>query len=110
MVKYFLADQVVPQLRQTTKIEFKITLEKSSRYFSDVKVPVELVKDLRTRTGAGYADCKNALVASSNDVDKAVEWLRKKGAVRVRFIANLFEFRLQQKQVELPLKVYCVPM
>lgn len=37
------------------------------------------VKDLRERTGAGVMDCKEALQASSGDVDRAVEYLRKKG-------------------------------
>jgi translation elongation factor Ts len=37
------------------------------------------VKDLRERTGAGFMDCKNALVASDGDVEKAVALLREKG-------------------------------
>ena len=38
------------------------------------------VKRLRELTGAGMLDCKNALVASDGDFDKAVEALRIKGA------------------------------
>jgi elongation factor Ts len=37
------------------------------------------VKDLRERTGAGMADCKKALVEVDGDVEKAQEYLRKKG-------------------------------
>ena len=37
------------------------------------------VKDLRERTGAGFMDCKNALVESDGDVEKAVAILREKG-------------------------------
>ena len=37
------------------------------------------VKELRERTGAGFMDCKNALVASDGDVEKAVAMLREKG-------------------------------
>ena len=37
------------------------------------------VKQLRERTGVGIMDCKRALVATDNDVDKAVDWLREKG-------------------------------
>ncbi len=37
------------------------------------------VKELRSRTGAGMLDCKNALVESDGDIDKAIEWLREKG-------------------------------
>lgn len=38
------------------------------------------VKRLRELTGAGMLDCKNALVATDGDFDKAVEELRIKGA------------------------------
>lgn len=37
------------------------------------------VKALRDRTGAGMLDCKNALVASDGDVEKAIEFIRIKG-------------------------------
>ena len=37
------------------------------------------VKDLREKTGAGMMDCKKALVETSGDFEKAVEYLRKKG-------------------------------
>jgi len=46
------------------------------------KVPVELVKELRERTLAGYSDCKNALIAENLDLEKAIQWLRKKGALK----------------------------
>jgi elongation factor Ts len=45
-----------------------------------VDVSIELVKKLREKTGAGIADCKKALVESGGDFDKAIEYLRKKGA------------------------------
>ncbi len=37
------------------------------------------VKKLRTATGAGMMDCKNALVEAEGNFDKAIEVLRKKG-------------------------------
>ena len=40
----------------------------------------EQVKLLRDKTGAGMMDCKKALGESSGDMDKAIEYLRKKGA------------------------------
>lgn len=40
------------------------------------------VKDLRTMTGAPMMDCKKALSESGGDVDKAVDWLRKKGIAK----------------------------
>lgn len=38
------------------------------------------VKALRERTGAGIMDCKKALAETDGDVEKAIEYLRKKGA------------------------------
>ncbi len=38
------------------------------------------VKQLRDMTGAGMMDCKEALAATGGDTDKAVDYLRKKGA------------------------------
>lgn len=37
------------------------------------------VQDLRQRTGAGMMDCKKALLETQGDVEKAIEFLRKKG-------------------------------
>lgn len=37
------------------------------------------VKLLRDKTGAGMMDCKKALKESDGDMDKAIEFLRKKG-------------------------------
>lgn len=39
----------------------------------------EKIKILRQRTGAGILDCKKALCESNDDLEKAVEYLRKKG-------------------------------
>src|ERR1700720_1383157 len=44
-----------------------------------MQIPAHLVKELRERTGAGFADCRAALVESSADVEKAINILRKKG-------------------------------
>lgn len=43
---------------------------------------IELIKSLRERTGAGMMDCKRALIASNNDEEKAIEWLREKGIAK----------------------------
>ena len=37
------------------------------------------VKELRERTGAGMMDCKNALVETGGDIEKAIDFLREKG-------------------------------
>lgn len=40
---------------------------------------LELIKKLREQTGAGIADCKEALSQSKGNLDKAKEWLKQKG-------------------------------
>jgi len=44
-----------------------------------LEISAEKVKELRTKTGAGMMDCKEALKASSGDFEKSIEYLRKKG-------------------------------
>ncbi|MGQ9546459.1 MAG: translation elongation factor Ts [Dehalococcoidia bacterium] len=44
-----------------------------------MKVSIEAVKELRTRTNAGVADCNRALVEASGDLERAVEILRRRG-------------------------------
>jgi elongation factor Ts len=44
-----------------------------------VAVSASAVKALRDKSGAGMMDCKKALAENGGDVDKASEWLRKKG-------------------------------
>jgi len=43
------------------------------------EISAEKVKELRERTGAGFMDCKNALVEADGEVDKAIALLRDKG-------------------------------
>ncbi len=45
-------------------------------------ISMELVKELRQRTGAGIMDCKVALQESSADMDKAIEYIQKKGLAK----------------------------
>jgi len=40
---------------------------------------MDLIKDLRAKTGAGMNDCHRALKENDNDFDKALQWLRKQG-------------------------------
>ena len=37
------------------------------------------VKELREATGVGMMECKKALTETNGDMEKAMEWLRKKG-------------------------------
>ncbi|HCP50039.1 MAG TPA: elongation factor Ts, partial [Gammaproteobacteria bacterium] len=40
------------------------------------------VKEVRSRTGVGFGDCKKALDDAGDDVDKAIEIIRKQSAVK----------------------------
>lgn len=42
-------------------------------------VSIEDIKKLRTMTGAGMMDCKNALAETNGDIQAAIEIIRKKG-------------------------------
>jgi elongation factor Ts len=42
-------------------------------------ISAAMVKQLREKSGAGIMDCKEALKACDGDMDKAVDFLRKKG-------------------------------
>jgi elongation factor Ts len=44
-----------------------------------VTVSAEMVKKLRDRSGAGIMDCKEALTECVGDMEKAADYLRKKG-------------------------------
>lgn len=43
-----------------------------------MNIDANTVKDLRERTGAGFMDCKKALVESNGDIEAAAEYLQKK--------------------------------
>src|SRR5438105_3017655 len=46
------------------------------------QVSAKEVAALRNRTGAGMMDCKNALVETGGDVEKAVDLLRQRGITK----------------------------
>jgi elongation factor Ts len=43
---------------------------------------LESVKKLREITGVGFKDCKSAIDETNGDIDKAIEFLRKKGIAK----------------------------
>ena len=45
-------------------------------------ITAAMVKELREKTGAGMMDCKKALTETDGDMNKAVEYLRKKGIAK----------------------------
>jgi len=46
------------------------------------KISAKMVKDLRERSRAGILDCQKALKENDGDMDKAMDWLRKKGIAK----------------------------
>ncbi len=42
-------------------------------------ITAQMVKELREKTGVGMMACKEALQATNGDMEKAIEYLRKKG-------------------------------
>lgn len=44
------------------------------------EITLELIQQLRERTGIGMMDCKKALIEANGDIEKAIELLRKRGA------------------------------
>jgi elongation factor Ts len=53
-----------------------------------MSVDLSLVKKLREQTGIGILECKKALAESANDLEKAVELLRKKGFEKAKSRAS----------------------
>lgn len=47
-----------------------------------MEINAQTVKELRDKTGAGMMDCKGALTEAGGDIEKAIEFLRKKGLSR----------------------------
>lgn len=45
-----------------------------------MEITLDLIKELRGKTGAGINDCKKALTEADGNIEKAIELLRKKGA------------------------------
>lgn len=48
-----------------------------------VEIAAKAVKELREKTGLGMMECKKALQESGGDMEKAVEYLRKRGMAAV---------------------------
>jgi elongation factor Ts len=45
-----------------------------------MKISIETVKELRNRTSVGIADCNKALLEVGGDIEKAIEFLKQRGA------------------------------
>ncbi|HLD29635.1 MAG TPA: elongation factor Ts, partial [bacterium] len=74
----------------------------------------ELIVQLRNKTGAGILDCKQALVESAGDLEKATQILREKGIVKMagRLLratqeGNIFSYIHPGSKVGVLLEVDC---
>jgi elongation factor Ts len=45
-----------------------------------MKISVEAVRELRSRTNVGISDCNKALLQADGDIEKAIEFLKQRGA------------------------------
>lgn len=62
----------------------------SSSSTSKTNAQINLVKELRKLTSAGYGDCKQALEETGNNIQKAIEWLKEKGkATATKRVQNI---------------------
>jgi len=76
-------------------------------------VDTEAVKELRTRTGAGMMDCRNAL-AECGDIEKAIDYLREKGlakaakkAVRTAAQGSIFSYIHSNAKIGVLIELNC---
>ena len=75
-----VADQIESKKTEAMTTKSEPTSEAPvSEMTPTVKVAASLVKELREMTGGGLMDCKKALLECDGDLEKAAEYLRKKG-------------------------------
>mmetsp|Transcript_119630 Transcript_119630/g.267253 ORF Transcript_119630/g.267253 Transcript_119630/m.267253 type:complete len:740 (-) Transcript_119630:73-2292(-) len=67
-----------PPAEEKPKVEEKVEAKKEE----GPKISAADVKTLRQRSGAGILDAKKALAETGSDMDKAMEWLKKKGMAK----------------------------
>lgn len=53
-----------------------------------MEMSMDKIKELREKTGAGIMNCKAALKEGGGDIDKAIEYLRKKGQEKAAKITH----------------------
>jgi elongation factor Ts len=66
----------------------KILKKKLAARISKMEVTTDMIKELRTATGAGILDCRKALTEAGGDYQKAVDYLREKGLAMAAKRAN----------------------
>ena len=58
--------------------------QRTSEVGKVMNTSTDRIKELRGLTGAGVMDCKNALIETDGDLEKAVECLKEKGFARAQ--------------------------
>ncbi|MDY0374167.1 MAG: translation elongation factor Ts [Desulfobacterium sp.] len=48
------------------------------------EITAAMVKELRDKTGSGMMDCKRALAENAGDIEKSLDYLRKKGLAKAQ--------------------------
>jgi len=61
-------------------LESRPSVNSVGRHFASLSMAA--LKDLRAKSGAPMVECKKALESSENDIDAAMDWLRKHGAAK----------------------------
>ena len=82
-------DIVTEQLRSALQRQMSSGSQQQTAVTQEKRPPVSsvptqptsaMVEELRRRTGAGATDCRNALIKTQGDIEKAIGYLRGKGA------------------------------
>ena len=77
-----VAEEAAPEPVAEAKVEEAAPVEEEKQEEKPkVAISAKLVKELRDQSGAGMMDCKKALAECGGDIEKADEYLRKKGIV-----------------------------
>ena len=63
---------------------------------------LDKVKKLRELTGVGFKDCKKAIDENDGDIEKSIEFLRKKGVAKAE--AEDFKKQLEEAGATVTLK------
>ena len=69
-------------------------------------VDLQTITQLRSRTGAGIADCKKALEEASGDIEKAQLWMEKATASIKKDSYSAQEVRLNAAELQMQLGNY----
>jgi elongation factor Ts len=66
-----------------------------------MNISAQQIKDIREKTQAGFADCKNALEEAKGDMKKAEEILRKKGFEKAAKKSDRETDKGEEKDIEI---------